>query len=307
MTIYSLDVHLSQSGTSLLFHVQLLTLARWQSRRMYTHLLLQELQNYNSLLNNHQRENVGSHQKKIPYIQGHRRSPSKMVGGARSQLQSNPIPARHAQTVQTKSVRTRTQRPCRDWASPVFESSAEVQVSSGLPQRQGSGCSYLVTQPVASALSFKLDPTVPSVDKLTSSVPWPPCGQLRRSPCFCLQLLSCLSASICPPLRGTGSSDPDSAALWGADCPLVPRGLHYNQLPAGNWLYLFPCRSIPDSPENSPGRGLPFPSLFRSLDAPKVVSYEDSEMTQYNLSLHLTHSYWGENTDTFEALLQVLT
>ena len=90
MTIYSLDVHLSQSGTSLLFHVQLLTLARWQSRRMYTHLLLQELQNYNSLLNNHRRENVGSHQKKIPYIQGQRRSPSKMVGGRNHSYNQTP-------------------------------------------------------------------------------------------------------------------------------------------------------------------------------------------------------------------------
>ena len=37
---------------------------RWRSRRTCTHLLLRELQNYNSLLNNHQLENVGSHQKK---------------------------------------------------------------------------------------------------------------------------------------------------------------------------------------------------------------------------------------------------
>ena len=37
---------------------------RWQSRRTCTHLLLRELQKYNSLLNNHRQENVGSHQKK---------------------------------------------------------------------------------------------------------------------------------------------------------------------------------------------------------------------------------------------------
>ena len=36
----------------------------WQSGRMYTHLLWWELQNYNSLLKNHQQENVGSYQKK---------------------------------------------------------------------------------------------------------------------------------------------------------------------------------------------------------------------------------------------------
>ena len=54
---------------------------RWWSRRTCSHLLLWELQNYNSLLNNCRLENVGSHQKKIPYVQGQRRSPSKMVWG----------------------------------------------------------------------------------------------------------------------------------------------------------------------------------------------------------------------------------
>ena len=41
--------------------------------------LLRELQNYNSLLNDHQEKNVGSHQNKISHVQG-QRSPSKMVG-----------------------------------------------------------------------------------------------------------------------------------------------------------------------------------------------------------------------------------
>ena len=35
--------------------------ARWQSRRMCAHLLLQELQNCNGQLNNHWQKNVGSH------------------------------------------------------------------------------------------------------------------------------------------------------------------------------------------------------------------------------------------------------
>ena len=64
---------------------------RWWSRRTCVHLLLRELQNYNSLLNNHWQENVGSHQKKIPHIQRQRRSPSEMVGGAKLHLESNPI------------------------------------------------------------------------------------------------------------------------------------------------------------------------------------------------------------------------
>ena len=50
----------------------------------------------------------------IAHIQGQRRSPSKMVGGVKSQSESNPIPARDAQRAQTYLVRTRTQRPHRD-------------------------------------------------------------------------------------------------------------------------------------------------------------------------------------------------
>ena len=52
--------------------------------------------------------------KKIPHVQGQRRSPNKMVGGAKSHLESNPIPTRDAQMAQTNLVHTRTQRPHRD-------------------------------------------------------------------------------------------------------------------------------------------------------------------------------------------------
>ena len=52
--------------------------------------------------NNHQQENVGSHPKKIPHIQGQRRSPNKMVGGAKSCLESNPILTGDAWRTQTK-------------------------------------------------------------------------------------------------------------------------------------------------------------------------------------------------------------
>ena len=70
---------------------------RWQSRRTCAHLLLQELQNYNLLLNNRWHENVGSHQKEIPHIQGQRGSCSKTVGGTKSCLESNPVPTRDTQ------------------------------------------------------------------------------------------------------------------------------------------------------------------------------------------------------------------
>ena len=57
---------------------------------MCAHLLLQELQNYKSLMNNHQQENVGSQGKKIPYNQEQRRSPSKMVGGGEVTFRIKP-------------------------------------------------------------------------------------------------------------------------------------------------------------------------------------------------------------------------
>ena len=61
---------------------------------------------YNSLLNNYQQENAGSHQKKIPHVQGQRRSPSKMVGGVKLHLESNPIPSRDARRAQTITLCT---------------------------------------------------------------------------------------------------------------------------------------------------------------------------------------------------------
>ena len=47
----------------------------------------------------------------IPHIQGQRRSPSRTVGGAKSSLDSNPIPTRDAQRAQTNRVCTRTRGP----------------------------------------------------------------------------------------------------------------------------------------------------------------------------------------------------
>ena len=72
------------------------SVVRWQSRRPCTHLP-RELQNYNLLLDNRRLENVGSHRKEIPHIQGQRRSPSKMVAGVKSHLESNPLPARRSE------------------------------------------------------------------------------------------------------------------------------------------------------------------------------------------------------------------
>ena len=112
---------------------------RCQSRRTCTHLLLWELQNYNSLLTNHWQENVGSHQKRIPYVQGQRRSPSKTVRGVKLHLELNPIPARtHSEdsnkTLCSPGNPTETEP---DLLLSIWVSPAEVWVGSGLRQGQG--------------------------------------------------------------------------------------------------------------------------------------------------------------------------
>ena len=105
-------------------------------------LLLQELQNYNLLLNNYQQENVGAHQKKIPHIQGQCRSPSKMVGGAKSHLELNPIPARDAWRAQTKTCAH--QDPETPLLSQTYLNLLWRYGSAVASYRdRGSGCSYL--------------------------------------------------------------------------------------------------------------------------------------------------------------------
>ena len=50
----------------------------------------------------------------ISHVQGQRRSPNKMVGGLKSNLDSNLIPARDTLRAQIYLVHTRTQRFHRD-------------------------------------------------------------------------------------------------------------------------------------------------------------------------------------------------
>ena len=69
---------------------------------------------------------------KLSHIQQQRGSPSKTVGGTKSHLESNPIPTRDAQKVQTK--------PCvhRDPEIPQRLSQTCLWVFEYLPWRQGS-------------------------------------------------------------------------------------------------------------------------------------------------------------------------
>ena len=52
---------------------------------------------------------------------GQRRSPSKMVGGAKSHLESTPYPPETLRGLKQYLVWTKTQRPHRDWARPAFQ------------------------------------------------------------------------------------------------------------------------------------------------------------------------------------------
>ena len=76
-----------------------------------------------------------SHFEEIAHVQRQRRSPRKMVGGAKLHLETDLIPTREVQRTQTNLLHTRIQGPQRDWnrtLSPVV-----VRVKTGLPQGQG--------------------------------------------------------------------------------------------------------------------------------------------------------------------------
>ena len=81
--------------------------------------------------------------RQIPHIQGQRRSPSKVVGGAKSHLEQNPIPTRDAQEAQINLVCTRTQRCHREWDRPVWVPHHEVQVPVDCRRGRASGCRRL--------------------------------------------------------------------------------------------------------------------------------------------------------------------
>ena len=83
-----------------------------------------------------------NHFEEIPHIQGPRRSPSKMVGGANFHLESKTTPARDAQKTQTNLVCTRTQRHHRDRDRTVSECLLRRYGSQVACCRvRGSGCS----------------------------------------------------------------------------------------------------------------------------------------------------------------------
>ena len=96
-------------------------LTRWWSRRTRAHLLLQELQNCNLLLNNRWQENVGLHQKKIPHIQRAKEKPQQ--DGRRGEITFRTKPHTHQRRSQgtNKILCTPGPRPYTDWTRPAHE------------------------------------------------------------------------------------------------------------------------------------------------------------------------------------------
>ena len=72
------------------------------------------------------------------------RSPRKVVGGANSHLESNPIPTRDAQRAQTNLIHPRTQEPQRDWDRTAFGHLLwRYRSAVDCHRDRGSGCSRL--------------------------------------------------------------------------------------------------------------------------------------------------------------------
>ena len=104
--------------------------------RICARFLLWELQNCNSLLKNHQQENVGSHQKRRPMLKG--------KGEAQQDDRCGEIAFRIKPHTCQRCLEGSNKTSCapvpetpRDWARLPLSVSCEVRVSSGLPQRQG--------------------------------------------------------------------------------------------------------------------------------------------------------------------------
>ena len=110
---------------------------------MCAHLLLQELQNYNSLLINHLQENVGSHQKKTPHVQGQRRSLSKMVGGVKLHLESNPTTARGLQGSNKTLCTPGPRDPMETEPDLCLSLLWRYRLAVACHRGRGSGCSRL--------------------------------------------------------------------------------------------------------------------------------------------------------------------
>ena len=122
---------------------------KWHCRRMCARLPLQELQNYNSLFNNCWQENVGTHQKKETTWQRAKEKPQQ--DGRRDEMVFRIKPHTHQRCLEGSNkpcAHQDPETPQRPSQNCVRVSPAEVQVSSGLPQERGSGCSECGVRPL---------------------------------------------------------------------------------------------------------------------------------------------------------------
>ena len=111
---------------------------KWPSRMTYAHLLLRELQNYNSLLNNRLLENVGSHQKKDAPCPSTKEKPQQDGRKGETAFKIKPHTGQRCSEGSYKPCAHQDpETPQRLRQSCVRVSPVEVGVSSGLPQGLG--------------------------------------------------------------------------------------------------------------------------------------------------------------------------
>ena len=103
--------------------------------------------------------------KKIPHIQGQKKTPIKMVGGEKSHLESNPIPTRDTQRAQKKSLYASGSRDPTE-IEPNLPLSVECLLQRrGSPvacyRDRGSGCSRPETRSMWHKPSWRRSPLAP--------------------------------------------------------------------------------------------------------------------------------------------------
>ena len=82
--------------------------------------------------------------KKIPHIQGQRRSPNKIAWDAKSCLETNPIPARDTRGLQQNLVHTRTPggqwdlitEPPQDWGNRLLQGTNKTLCATGARRKE---------------------------------------------------------------------------------------------------------------------------------------------------------------------------
>ena len=140
--------------------VKLVIAIRWQSRRTCAHLL-REQHNWNLSLNNHQQDNVGSHQKRYTTHRGKREGPTRWFSSVQSLsrvrlFSTLQIAARQASLSIANSQSSLRLRPSSQWCHPAISSSV-IPLSScpqSLPAWGSFPMSWLFAS-VAKVLEFQ--------------------------------------------------------------------------------------------------------------------------------------------------------